>query len=251
MFKRSICVIFAVIILGTVVFSVFGEQNEKTDKILLQELVYTATSISDGEKKDLGSYNIAYDFENKVLFETKNYDILIGDERANVYNQKAYYFSEEERLIQYIESEKYNGVEKYKKTYSISYNDTDHTIVIDRNDSFPEITIPDALPYTVNSSYILELGLKKDFSFDELQKRWSCYEGLGAIDEYTLLEEDATKADDIINENPCIRIEQKGLFDTIFWLNSDGYIVRIEQKMDDNYSVIFELTSTRTEAEET
>lgn len=41
----------------------------------------------------------------------------------------------------------------------------------------------------------------------------------------------------------CKKIRQAGLFNTIYWVNSESVIVQIQQMMDENYVVYFNLTS--------
>lgn len=205
-------------------------------------LEYKVTAISSGEEIELGKYTISYSAEANTITESKLYNIELSGENVEVENIKQYTYNGT-KLINYCESEKCNGELNFSKSISVDYqSDSDEILVeIIENGSEPNVfSLADkALPYTVNSSYILSLTKT---GTDSIEEAWSCYEGKGYTDNYEFSGTENI-GNSLLGNVDCNKITQHGLFDTAYYICEDGIIPRIEQKMDENYTVTFELTN--------
>ena len=73
---------------------------------------------------------------------------------------------------------------------------------------------------------------------------WFCYDISGFVDRYEYLGMESITASSG-EKIECRKIKHIGIFDTTYWLNENNQIVRIEQIMDKNYMLIFNLNSNK------
>lgn len=233
--KKILCFICLVFFIVTVAFIIL-ETNGAEESIVYE---YEAVVNTPSGKSILGSYTIQVLPKSGKVIEIKDYNLVLVDGPANIQNIKTYTYNPQFQLIQYEEVEKYNTEDKYAKSAFINYDLERGQVCINFSETSSEnntILLDNALPYTINSSYILSLllGCTPNNNIS-----WSCYEGKGFIDNYSC------HINELINsthdQSNYKTIQQTGLFETTYYFNQNGVLVSIEQKMDETYTVIFTL----------
>lgn len=203
-----------------------------------QCLTYEVTASTASEDSVLGTYVIKFTPKDRTIIEEKSYTLYIQNGVSDIYNTKKYTYDQRYQLIHYSESERYNSKEKYARVASINYDSESIVVSFSENSSNPKtLILNNSMPYSINSSFVLSLvlGYRPDMSAS-----WSCYEGEGFEDHYEYLGCELID-NALLGETECRIIRQNGLFSTTYWINSDGIIVKIEQQMDANYTVSFNL----------
>lgn len=202
-----------------------------------RRLTYDAVASTSSGDQLLGDYTIEFNKENLQVIETKDYIVPIQGDVANICNTKIYTYDEQFRLTHYDEVEKYDGEEKYTKSASIDYSDKINVALSENSLQGDVISLNNDMPYTMNSSFPLSylLGHTPD-----VKTALSFYEGKGFITNFEYLHNEALHTD-ALDTQECSVFLHSGLFATTYWINSSGIIFKIQQEMDENYTVTFTL----------
>lgn len=234
----SIILCFSVILIYTYI-------KDLSTTLPSRKMHYAVTQISLNKESNLGSYEINFNPENNKIVEIKNYSIKRFEEAESIYNKKEYYYDDNNQIVSLSELEKYNGEEKYKKQITVkrSLYSKEITITIDDNlvNSIKSTTLPKSdFPVSINNSYVLISALKGEFN--RKVDTWSCYDISGSIDQYQFLGNEKINSQ-VLGNAECIKINVLNSFDTTYWINESGIILQVEQKTNNDYTLVYKLIS--------
>lgn len=179
------------------------------------------------------------------------------NERADIVNYKLFVFDNSDksnRLITYSEIEKYNQEDRYSMNINLDYSEADKVVLkrmvtgADRaisnesaaaTDESPTTYLPnDDIKVSVGISEIAALKLRG--SQEIAGDVWFSYNTGSSIDTYNYVGDETIECLD--EEQSCKKIVQhSSMFDVTYWLNEENEIMKMEQNIGADYTVIFEV----------
>lgn len=238
--KWLLILLLIISMVSPIFYYIYVEKTQSNPQEII--FVYDVVATTTSNKYRLGNYKIRYLPKENLVIEIKDYTIPIqtpnSSANVNVINTKTYHYSQDAKLEQYNEIETLDSRKKFEKNVSIDYDLPSGQIIVHFSENLSPtetFTLEDNLPYTINSSFVLSMGLRENPSFDS---SWLCYEGQGYIDSYEYLGVESITAENSTNVM-CKKIQQTGMFISTYWINGNGQLMRIEQQMAEDYTVSF------------
>ena len=189
--KWLLILLLIISMVSPIFYYIYVEKTQSNPQEII--FVYDVVATTTSNKYRIGNYKIRYLPKENLVIEIKDYTIPIqtpnSSANVNVINTKTYHYSQDAKLEQYNEIETLDSRKKFEKNVSIDYDLPSGQIIVHFSENLSPtetFTLEDNLPYTINSSFVLSMGLRENPSFDS---SWLCYEGQGYIDSYEYLDQ--------------------------------------------------------------
>jgi len=208
------------------------------------KLVYRVDVITSEQSYTLGNYIIKYEQNENKIIEIKDYITnMLYNENIKIYNTKEYIFNSKHKIVHYIENEYFNNKINLHHKINIDYENNNDNIYINSYNYLTDTL--NTYTYTVNnielsihSSYML-INTRNDHF--EYANKWTCLDISGEYDNFVNYGKN-TIENNYIGTTECTKIIQLGLFETTYWISTNNNkIVKISQKIEDDFILIFEL----------
>lgn len=244
-FKNFFLLLLMLIIIPLTIIIINISLQAKED-LKIKQLSYKVTSVSEGEKRNIGELKIQYGIDGNYITITENKlysgNFFSDDFTDLVENTKVYTFNKNYKLIKIEEKETLN--QKDNITYGCEITDKfDYIEVLTMlND---EKALPVVFPKNevgISSYTSGQYFLAKKNSIP-IGKYTFFYNVYGYIDKYIALKNEMLKTQ-LFGDIECVLIEHKGASKSLIWINIDkGIIVKKEESLSDNYVLEIELSS--------
>ena len=219
------------------------EIKSSLDTTPIDAASYTVECVDEGETSHLGKYHLSFlnDGDTYYITETKDYLTEMADGTNQILNTKQYTYDFNKQLVGYLLDEKRGEETTYYASYLISEKDENVRVLeSDVNGHHNEKFFP-------NNDIRISSGSSDIFikTFGDLPdpgEIWFSYDLSGYLDVFECISIEDINSE-VLGNIICKKIYQNGMFDTYYWIAENGLIIRIEQIMDDDYSVIIELES--------
>lgn len=240
--NRFICLVGVGCVMFLITSCSNGERQTSNDNFNISYATYSVQAVEQHVNTPLGDYSLSYDSTDNgyTVVEIKKYAVELPGGFSDVVNTKQHSYGSDGILNNFSVDEKINGNSTYEADYVINRDNPQATLLEGTSgENHIQAKFPNNnIGLSSGSSDIFIRTMKHQPAMGEI---WFSYDISGNIDTYECLAEEWVTTPATGNVL-CKKINQSGLFETNYWISNNGLMVKIEQIMDENYSVIMTLT---------